>query len=152
MWGWILHCFRNYAEFEGRASRPEYWWFYLFTTLCNILLNIAVVGTRSRLSAVFLLTWSVIIFLPSLAVASRRLHDGGHSFWWAGAPALFGGPFLLAGAVTPSLRDPQGLTSVFVWLIVLIFVIAIIAMFVFLLRPSDVGPNRYGDPAPIEPD
>ena len=28
MWGWVKHCFANYAVFNGRAGRPEYWWFY----------------------------------------------------------------------------------------------------------------------------
>jgi uncharacterized membrane protein YhaH (DUF805 family) len=23
--GWVVYCFRNYAVFKGRASRPEYW-------------------------------------------------------------------------------------------------------------------------------
>lgn len=31
MWDWVEHCFKNYAVFRGRAARPEFWWFSLFT-------------------------------------------------------------------------------------------------------------------------
>jgi uncharacterized membrane protein YhaH (DUF805 family) len=83
--GWIKHCFNNYAAFTGRAGRPEYWWFSLFTFLCDLVLYIAtagVPGSRLTLRALF---WLVTI-IPSLAVTSRRLHDTDHSFWWALAP------------------------------------------------------------------
>ena len=78
--GWIKHCFNNYAAFTGRAGRPEYWWFSLFTFLCDLVLYIAtagVPGSRLTLRALF---WLVTI-IPSLAVTSRRLHDTDHSFW-----------------------------------------------------------------------
>ena len=40
MWGWVKHCFSNYAVFNGRAGRPEYWWFYLFTFLGSFVIGI----------------------------------------------------------------------------------------------------------------
>jgi uncharacterized membrane protein YhaH (DUF805 family) len=63
-----------YAQFSGRASRSEYWWFYLFTVLATdaaVLLGGPVGGLAS-----------LLFFLPSLALFVRRLHDVGRSGWW----------------------------------------------------------------------
>lgn len=80
----IQTVFRKYAEFTGRASRPEYWWFVLFSVIGHAALNsfnlFTPQGTLylgASLSGVF----GIIIFLPSLAVTVRRLRDAGHS--WA---------------------------------------------------------------------
>jgi uncharacterized membrane protein YhaH (DUF805 family) len=63
-----------YAHFEGRASRSEYWWFYLFTLLAT--------AVADRLSGTVGNIASLVFFLPSLALAARRLHDVGRSGWW----------------------------------------------------------------------
>lgn len=86
----VATCFSKYATFSGRARRAEYWWFVLFNILANIVLSIAdsvVLGVGSRamhdggpqlLSGLY----SLAVFLPSLAVGVRRLHDTGRSGWW----------------------------------------------------------------------
>ena len=63
-----------YAQFGGRASRSEYWWFYLFTLLAGLAAEIvgSTVGNLATLA----------FFLPGLALAVRRLHDVGRSGWW----------------------------------------------------------------------
>jgi uncharacterized membrane protein YhaH (DUF805 family) len=63
-----------YAQFTGRASRSEYWWFYLFTVLATAAAD-TFGGTVGNLA-------SLVFFLPSLALAARRLHDVGRSGWW----------------------------------------------------------------------
>lgn len=63
-----------YAQFSGRASRSEYWWFYLFTVLATAAANL-LGGTVGNLV-------SLAFFLPSLALVARRLHDVGRSGWW----------------------------------------------------------------------
>ena len=63
-----------YAQFEGRASRSEYWWFYLFTVLATAVAD-RVSGTVGDIA-------SLVFLLPSLALAARRLHDTGRSGWW----------------------------------------------------------------------
>lgn len=63
-----------YAQFDGRASRSEYWWFYLFTVIAGLAAEI--VGSTVGNIA------SLALFLPSLALAARRLHDTGRSGWW----------------------------------------------------------------------
>lgn len=70
----ITVCFRNYAEFNGRASRSEFWWFMLFV----ILVGSAFSYISETLVSIFL----IAILLPLLAVGARRLNDTGRSAWW----------------------------------------------------------------------
>ena len=70
----IQACFTKYADFKGRASRSEYWWFVLFIVLVS--LGTSMVG--HLLSGLF----SLATLLPSIAVATRRLHDTDRSGWW----------------------------------------------------------------------
>ena len=77
----IKFCLSNYANFKGRASRSEYWYFALFGALVYFV------------SALLLPELYVLAFLglliPTLAAAVRRLHDGGRSGWnllWAFVP------------------------------------------------------------------
>jgi DNA-binding CsgD family transcriptional regulator len=70
----ILVCLKKYAEFNGRASRSEFWWF----TLSVILVASALVYMSEVIGGVFL----IAALLPLLAAGSRRLHDSGHSGWW----------------------------------------------------------------------
>ena len=63
----IKVCFSKFADFDGRASQAEFWWFVLFTCIVSFL------------------TYGfgcIVTFLPSLAVGSRRLHDTGRSGWF----------------------------------------------------------------------
>ena len=66
----IKICFQKFFIFKGRASRSEYWWFYLF---CHV--PIPILFIRNEL--VMALGWIMLILLliPSLAAAVRRLHD-----------------------------------------------------------------------------
>jgi uncharacterized membrane protein YhaH (DUF805 family) len=81
-----LDVLKKYAQFHGRARRKEYWYFQMFTTGIVIILVILDVGlgTFSDDDAVGLLSglYSLMVFLPSLAVSVRRLHDTDRSAWW----------------------------------------------------------------------
>ena len=70
----IRVCLTKYAEFNGRASRSEFWWFALFVTL--------VAAALTYLSQSLVNVFLVAILLPLLAAGSRRLHDIGKSGWW----------------------------------------------------------------------
>jgi uncharacterized membrane protein YhaH (DUF805 family) len=69
----IKLCFNKFADFTGRAKRPEYWWFALFCFLGALLLEVA----GSYISWAF----SLATLVPSLAVGARRLHDMNKSGW-----------------------------------------------------------------------
>jgi uncharacterized membrane protein YhaH (DUF805 family) len=65
---------RKYASVEGRASRAEYWNFLFFNYLVAFIL--AIVETRMRTNFI-VMTYTVAVFLPGLAVGMRRMHDLG---------------------------------------------------------------------------
>lgn len=70
----IRVCFSKYADFNGRAGRSEYWWFILFI----VIVSLATSMVGSVLSGLF----SLGTLLPSIAAATRRLHDTNRSGWW----------------------------------------------------------------------
>lgn len=70
----IRVCFAKYADFSGRASRSEYWWFVLFILLVSMAASVI----SPKLSALF----SLATLLPSIAAATRRLHDTNRTGWW----------------------------------------------------------------------
>jgi len=83
---WYLGVLKQYAVFSGRARRSEYWFFALFSALISIVLVIidSVTGTLSLRAGLGLLSgiYALAVFVPSLAVAIRRLHDTSRSGWW----------------------------------------------------------------------
>lgn len=80
----------NYANFNGRARRTEYWMFELVNFI--IIMALVIVGsiiiavTRSAgVSILFIVLYclyGLALLIPSLAVSVRRLHDTGRSGWW----------------------------------------------------------------------
>jgi uncharacterized membrane protein YhaH (DUF805 family) len=67
-------CFARYFDFEGEASRSEFWWFFLFTGVVSSLLALV----SNKLSGAF----SLAVVVPLVAVAVRRLHDANRSGRW----------------------------------------------------------------------
>lgn len=84
--GAIATCFRKYVDFTGRARRAEYWWFILFYILLVFglsILDAIMIGAGVRAGGGLLSGLaSLALFLPSLAVAVRRLHDTDRTGWW----------------------------------------------------------------------
>jgi len=90
---WYLRALGNYFGFSGRSQRSEYWYFVLFNTLIELTIALAV-GFIAAINGVSksediegwanggYLIWSVLTFIPLLAVSVRRLHDIGNSGWW----------------------------------------------------------------------
>ncbi len=122
---WFLKVVRdNYANFEGRARREEFWMFTLVSFGISIGLSI-LAGVLGILSStlgglVGIVGWlfSLAVFVPSIAVAVRRLHDTNRSGWML--------------------------------LIALIPLIGIIVLIVFWATEGDHRPNQYG-PDPKNP-
>lgn len=71
--------FRNFANFSGRATRTQYWMFILFYMLAYIGLSVidALLGTFV-LAGIF----SLVMLIPAISYATRRLHDTGRTGWW----------------------------------------------------------------------
>lgn len=75
---WYFDVLKKYAVFKGRSQRKEYWLYNLFSLV--LILVLYGVGTAIG-SQVPLLLYVLAVFLPSLAVTVRRLHDTGKSGW-----------------------------------------------------------------------
>ena len=122
----IQSGFNNYANFEGRASRPAYWWWFLFTWIVSIIAQlldnmtrIGGIGSESYLNMWVGIISAIVglaLFLPSLGVMIRRLHDTDRSGWW--------------------------------WFIVIIPVVGWIIYLYFMIARGTPGPNRFGPPTP----
>ena len=96
----ILVCLKKYAEFNGRASRSEFWWFTLFIVL--------VASALSYLSQTYRDIFLIAALLPLLAAGARRLRDSGTSArWLLFLLAPYGGIVLLGFLwAKPSVNPP----------------------------------------------
>ncbi|HEX6056859.1 MAG TPA: DUF805 domain-containing protein [Intrasporangium sp.] len=83
---WYLKVLRNYVGFSGRARRTEFWMFTLFNIVASIISQIIdrIFGWEdwSAFAGPVTTLYYLAVFLPSLAVAVRRLHDTNRSGWW----------------------------------------------------------------------
>jgi len=82
---WYIKVLTNYSNFDGRARRMEYWMFQLINLLFS--LGLLLVGLLLGLGfgafpfAFISIIYAIGIFIPSIAVTVRRLHDTGKSGW-----------------------------------------------------------------------
>ena len=120
--------FSNYAKFNGRASRSEFWWFFLFVVIVYAVLY-AIIGIFGGLTTsdsygvesasvsgfpfFILVVFWLALLLPVLGLQFRRLHDANHSAWW--------------------------------WLIGFVPFGGIV-LIIFLATPGTAGDNRFGPP------
>tara|TARA_Y100000389_G_C17063438_1_gene318471 strand:- start:97 stop:477 length:381 start_codon:yes stop_codon:yes gene_type:complete len=76
-------CLSKFAKFNGRASKPEFWFFFIFFFIYFFIAGF-LLGMMEVSDEVFGLATLVLIipiFIPSVAVAARRLHDINQSGW-----------------------------------------------------------------------
>ena len=105
--------FRNYANFSGRAVRPEYWYWYLFVAIVLIVfgaINGSLYPRPLEMGPFSYLTMAVVLslILPSLAVSVRRLHDIDRTGWWVLiAPTAIGTLILIYWACLPGTSGPN---------------------------------------------
>ena len=78
---WYLKCISKFADFSGRASRSEFWYFVLIHNLIAMGgLFLGAILHEALMSLAFL--YALVMVLPSIAVGARRLHDTGRSGWF----------------------------------------------------------------------
>lgn len=95
----ISRFYKKYTDFNGRATRAEYWYPCLYMLIVGILL--ACFGkTGSVLGGLF----SLANIIPGIAVGIRRMHDIGKSGWWILITLipLIGSIWFIVLAATPS--------------------------------------------------
>jgi uncharacterized membrane protein YhaH (DUF805 family) len=114
---WYLQALKNYANFNGRARRKEYWYFVLFNFIVAFVLGFidGMTGSVSSEGGIGLLggIYTLAVLIPGFAVSVRRLHDTERSGWWL--------------------------------LIALVPLIGAIVLLVFMVQDSKAGSNQYGE-------
>lgn len=160
----VRSVLRQYAGFSGRAPRSEFWWWFLVTLVLGLVAGTVDLAVVAVLGVPLLdLLVVVALFLPTLAVTVRRLHDSGLAGWWlllvhalgltSVVVTVVAAASLLLGAVQGSGLVPDGDGgAAFTTGLVLLGVAtvaglgSVIAWLVVVSRPSTPGANRYGPP------
>lgn len=101
---------KKYFTFSGRATRSEFWWFYLFTSLVvygSIFLGIWLYPNNPEIVFGICGVLTLLLIIPNLSVNVRRLHDVGKSGWFLliGLIPYIGAFILLIQYLTPSVPD-----------------------------------------------
>lgn len=113
---WYLKVLRQYADFEGRARRTEYWMFTLINFVIGLVLSVLsgllIDSGIGALFSILSFVYSLAVLIPGIAVSVRRLHD----------------------------VDKSG------WLLLIIFIplIGAILLIVWFATEGTSGPNQYG--------
>ena len=147
----IKTCLSKYFVFSGRATRSEYWWFYLFyvlTALSAHSLDVYLIfdGSWSRAlnsewGGAFENIAYLSLIIPSIAVAFRRLHDVNISGWWVSGLFIFA---ITTGILWGIIEDlfPDLLSLIFLLFAVLAGYMILI--FYWTIKKSDKSSNKYG--------
>ncbi len=82
-WDWYLDAWHNFGNFEGRSSRPAFWYFCLVNLIVVFMclfLDVAIFGEADF--PVLTALYGLAAVIPGLSLSVRRLHDAGRSGWW----------------------------------------------------------------------
>jgi uncharacterized membrane protein YhaH (DUF805 family) len=103
---WYFQVLKNYAKFEGRARRAEYWSFVFLnlvvgfaavfvSAVLGVLASMVLTGRGDQVmqtgevaGILVGILYNLFVIIPSIAVAVRRMHDTGRSGWWLWAPVI----------------------------------------------------------------
>ena len=155
---WYKEVFKNTFKFEGRARRKEFWYFILTNVIIGFVLGIiSSFFKASMIPLVLISLFGLIVFLPSISVSIRRLHDKNFSGYWI----LFLAPLYLLGLVDNLVVFFPDLIAVRMLLMSYVFsageigvgiylgysIIAFIVgvtIFILALMRGTIGDNKYG--------
>ena len=84
----VKTCFKKYTTFSGRASRSEFWYFWLFSYAIYAILIIIALNISFKFIWFFVVLF-LVNFIPFIAVTARRLHDVNKSGWFQILPLPF---------------------------------------------------------------
>ena len=165
---YFLYCLQHYADFSGRASRSELWYFRLFNilTFIGIYLIIIAIKIVTGIELGFLIfAYPIALFIPNFAVTARRLHDTNRSGWWQLLTIITG--LITSGFVITFVYllffcalwsiDMPGFSifmeekplSILLFVSIICHIAAEILLLAWYCRDSQQGVNRFG-PNPKE--
>jgi uncharacterized membrane protein YhaH (DUF805 family) len=110
---WYIKVLKNYAVFDGRASRQEYWMFVLFNIIISFGLGFflgLLSGITKTDQTVLLNIYNLAMLVPNIAVGIRRMHDTNRNGWWQIVP-IAGLIFAIEAGQTGANKygpDPKG--------------------------------------------
>ena len=140
----ITSVFSKYANFSGRARRSEYWYYLLFYFLVSLLLGV-ITYYASSLALIYSL-WILVMFIPSISVTVRRLHDIGKSGWYFFAYLI---AYCLLQFLTYIINFDNLVACIFYCIFLVAFLVYSIILIVWCCRNSQLGENKWG-PDPKE--
>ena len=120
---YFLDTVKNrYADFKGRATRSDYWYFILFSVIISIVLTLidtyavnpllGMTPEEAAKGGILSVVFALAMLFPQIGVGVRRLHDIGKSGWW--------------------------------YLIILIPILGVLVLLFFFVTDSQAGENKYG--------
>ena len=130
-----IETLKKYADFNGRASREEFWCFFVFVIIANAVASfVGLLLGALMLSGIF----GLLLVIPQVAVAVRRLHDLGKSGRELVVPCVM----LLAVPLAFAFRGilPNIVALGFLGLTLLVFA----NLLTLVLKKGTTVPNRYG--------
>lgn len=140
----------NYSYFGQRAARAEYWWWVLFSIICTfgaiVLDSLIFAGWNGPqfwyvVGGPFYIVVALALFLPTLSVTVRRLHDTNKSGWWLLFPY---GTMFIGRAVNNATAFSLGVSANLFLAVGILMLIFFIILLVFMLLPGNPGNNKYG--------
>ncbi len=73
---------KHYCDFNGRANRTQYWLYNLFLFISLFILNIIFLFLEEKLGKILSAICNLALFLPTVGITVRRLHDINFRGWW----------------------------------------------------------------------
>ena len=156
----------HYADFKGKATRKQYWLFSLNCFIISLALNLigviveaAGASTINFALSALSITLTLALFIPSLSITARRLHDTDRSAWWLllCLPSLFSliesialGFLILAAQSNSSLEALVSTVSILLTITLILTVLTAIVLIIFMCLPSK-SPTRYDAVQSSEP-
>ena len=129
----VSTCFKKYLDFKGRASRSEFWYFFLFSFIASVVAG-GLIGVLTRPSdevPIILFVVVIALFVPLLSVTVRRFHDFGVSGWMYCA-------FILPTVIANFIQDTQPSLAGIIKLGTLVI------FFVYVSQKPNKRKNKFG--------
>jgi uncharacterized membrane protein YhaH (DUF805 family) len=130
-----LETLRKYADFRGRASRQEFWCFVGFVVIANAASGLLAMMLRMPALAGLV---GLLLIVPQLAVAVRRLHDLGRS----GRELLFPCVMMLGLPLAFAFRGI--LPKILALGLLGVTLMAFAGLLTLFMKKGTGVPNRYG--------
>ena len=142
--GWAK-CF----QYSGRASRAEFWWFFLFATLVRFGLQFVRLLAQDVPTILLSAMISLILLVPTIAVQVRRLHDVGHSGWLVVVLWVLIGALIITSMRWDrlvALRQATTPDQVALLFVAFATAVAWLRILFLMIKRGDAGANQYGPP------